>query len=436
VPALETTASASGRFSIVTYPVHKALVFGEGIDAVITYAELIAGQDRRDVSSDIIKAAFGTEVKTLDGRESQVLVVNVAAAEAAVKVFRESLNNSVAYEHGWLDSGMPALTEWLLQGSQVTDGAMKPAVRALTESVLADTAENIEKEDARRSGEIVAAAVPDETRQTLNQLLKGWAGQGHTELRDQLDLAFTSRRWRRLGWWKLFWRVDDVSMIAFEVLERRWLVEAEKEIIWLAGRIGQAGFLEGDRPTFEAVDVVPSPRKQQTPGGSPPPPTLRDLVQKSDIDAGEVPPVPPLQPWPMQIPLARLHLSTTTVPPLQALAQRLVLQTLSTTTVTSALSALMYVSISTTSIYEAGAIAAFGFVYSMRRLQKKWETARGFWEGEVREEGRKVLKETESVVGRITSDGGRPRLDKEAVKERRIAGEAVERVREALRRVQ
>jgi hypothetical protein len=37
----------------------------------------------------------------------------------------------------------------------------------------------------------------------------------------------------------------------------------------------------------------------------------------------------------------------------------------------------MYVSISTTSIYEAGAIAAFGFVYSMRRLQKKWETARG-----------------------------------------------------------
>ncbi|KAI9871379.1 MAG: hypothetical protein M1830_002971, partial [Pleopsidium flavum] len=285
-------------------------------------------------------------------------------------------------------------------------------------------------EETRRSEEIVAAAVPDTTRQTLNQLLKGWAEQGHSELRDQLDLAFSSRRWRRLAWWKLFWRVDDVSMITSEVLERRWLVEAEKEIIWLAGRIKQAGFLENDRPTFEPIDVLPPPRKQQTLGSPPPPPTLHDLVIKPDPDATNIPPMPPLHPWPMQIPLTRLHL--TTIPALQALAQRLVLQTLFTTTVTSALSALMYVSISTTSIYEAGAIAALGFVYSMRRLQKRWEGRRGQWEGEIREEGRKVLRETEGVVGGIVRVGGRLRMDEQEVEERMGAGEVVERARRAL----
>jgi hypothetical protein len=90
-----------------------------------------------------------------------------------------------------------------------------------------------------------------------------------------------------------------------------------------------------------------------------------------------------------------------TVPVLQALAQKLVLQTLTTSTFTSALAGLMYISTISTSVYEAGAVAALGLVWSLKRMQGKWETTRRFWEGEVREEGRKAVRGVESAVGDV-----------------------------------
>ena len=58
-------------------------------------------------------------------------------------------------------------------------------------------------------------------------------------------------------------------------------------------------------------------------------------------------------------------------------------------------------------LYEAGAVAAFGLVWSLRRMQKKWETARKFWEGEVREEGRKAVRAVEGVVRMFWQDQAR-----------------------------
>ena len=45
-----------------------------------------------------------------------------------------------------------------------------------------------------------------------------------------------------------------------------------------------------------------------------------------------------------------------------------------------------------TGLYEAGAFAALGIIWSLRRMQKKWEAARSFWENEVREEGKKAVR--------------------------------------------
>ena len=96
--------------------------------------------------------------------------------------------------------------------------------------------------------------------------------------------------------------------------------------------------------------------------------------------------------------MTRALLTADTIPALQALAQKLVLQTLTTSTFSTAFAGLMYVSTLSTSLYEAGAVAALGVVWSLRRMQGKWETARKFWEGEVREEGRKAVRGVESVV--------------------------------------
>jgi hypothetical protein len=46
-------------------------------------------------------------------------------------------------------------------------------------------------------------------------------------------------------------------------------------------------------------------------------------------------------------------------------------------------------------------------------MQGKWETARKFWEGEVREEGRKAVRGVEGVVG-VVLVTSQPRLEGDA----------------------
>ncbi|KAI9707634.1 MAG: hypothetical protein M1836_000595 [Candelina mexicana] len=430
VPALEAPESGLRRFSVISYPVHMCLIYGDGIEGGVACARYMAGMTKGLSDRCLVKVALELpvpETAPVHGTPSQFSAVNVELANNALNQFRESLDNAVAYEHGWLRSGMTALTGWLAEGTQASASATKPAVQDLISSVLDDTTNQIDSVGDRRAEEIAKSSVLDETRQSLRSSLKIWAEHAHTELRDQLDIAFHGKRWSKLRWWKLFWRVDDVGMIASELLERRWLVQAEKEIIWLAGRIEEA------INRTKSHSLIPAGESTSKPmiGSSPPPPNLGDLATSSTPDDDQVQ-LPGNSPWPMHIAIARMRLSAATVPPLEALAMTLVLETLSTTTLTSTISSLLYFSISTTSIYEAGAIAAFGLVWSVRRLQRRWEAARIAWEGEIREEGRRALKETENVVGGVIRDAGRPSTDVEGADDRRVAKEAVERAKQAL----
>lgn len=83
-------------------------------------------------------------------------------------------------------------------------------------------------------------------------------------------------------------------------------------------------------------------------------------------------------------------------------------------------------------MYEAGAVAALGITWSLRRLQNKWEGARTFWEGEVREEGRRAVRATEGAVGGVLVE--RPVGDVEGKAELDAARKAVQRAEEALER--
>jgi len=353
----------------------------------------------------------------------------------------------VAYERGWYASGLEAVAEWVAEGAG-EEGKVKPAVAELVESVL-DGVEGRIKESEKRAEVREGGSVPGEVREKLVGEVEAWAERAHGELRDGLGGAFGTGAWRRLSWWRLIWRVDDVGFVCNEVLERRWLMEAEREVIYLAGRISQAGLLQG-APASSVSTAAPTSRRTEEKEeeeaygalwSTPPPPTLGDIVdvkaaKDSDIDGEILPPPPPTsQPWPSHIQQTRYSLSRTTVPSLQALGQSLLLQALSITALTGAISALAYISVSTTTIYEAGAVVAFGVVWSMRRVQKKWEQARKFWEGEVREEGRVALKETEESLRTIIQTGGRAESIDEDSEQRNIAKKAVEEAREALERV-
>ena len=445
VPALETPISASGRFSAIRYPVHKVIAYGEGVQGMLAYYQTTYPNVSR-FGTDMVTGVIN--VRWRDRHEDEapqhhVNIVNLEQATTSITQFRMSLENAMAYEHGWLGSKMPEVTRWVLDGTEAKDSSIKSSLKNLITVVLNSTENSILEEESQRLQELTSASIPESVRQELHAGIRTWAEHAHTELRDRLEIAFHSRSWNRLAWWKLLWRVDDVGMLASDILGRAWLVEAEKEIIWVGGRIQQAGLLgvapqhDPNNSPLEALITTPP---IHTLGSFPPPPRLLDVMDIMKLAAdSDATLFNPSHPWPQQISVARTSLALSTVPALQALSQRLLLQSVSTTAITSFLSSLMYVSLSTTSIYEAGAVAAFGFVYSMRRLQTKWEAARAYWQGEVREEGRKVLKHVERVVREVVREGGKVEVgvegDEVGVEERRVAREVAARARRELEKL-
>ncbi|KAI4939337.1 uncharacterized protein J4E92_000622 [Alternaria infectoria] len=418
VPKLQAT---SARGLPVPYPVHKTLVLGEGLDSAIAFGRFSA--DGLNEMDDVVKMAVdlpapSDEVKS--DTHAASAPINLQVGTKALDSFRESIQNSIIYERGWFKSGLPTLSEWLVQDLQATD-AIKPPMKTLVASIADDVEASITKQDAARLQQLAPVQTQSDITTSIVGHLETWAERSHAELRDELDEAFTARNWHKLAWWKLLWRVDDVTMISSEILERRWLVSAEKNSIYLAGRMNQAGF--PDDVQHLAVADIPEVTTQDTA------PTAEN--PRTDLSTNVRKPIP----WPEHIAAARTELINDTVPPLQALAQRLLLQTFSTTSLSSAASALLYASMSTFSVFEASAVAALGLTFSLRRMQKLWEGARESWEGTLREEGRRTLKGTEERVRFIIKNGGKEYVEDESVAERRAAREAVAKVRDALERM-
>jgi hypothetical protein len=420
VPKLQAT---SARGLPVPYPVHKTLLLGEGLDSAIAFGRFAAGgieelDDKVKVAVDL--PAPSDEVH-LDAHAIST-PINISTGTKALAIFRDSIQNSIAYERGWFRSGLPTLSDWLVHGLQTTE-SIKPTMRRLISSIADDVEASITKEDTARVQKLASIPTDHDVTTSITNHLESWAEQSHAELRDELDEAFSSRNWHKLSWWKLFWRVDDVTMLTSEMLERRWLVSAEKQSIYLAGRMEQAGF--PDEVVQPVVASIPEVTTLETAPTAENP--RKDLAMSTEIRR-------PVK-WSDHTATARTELIADTVPLLQALAQRLILQTFSTTSLSSAASALLYVT-TYCSVFEASAVAALGLTFSLRRMQRLWEGARESWQGTVREEGRRTLKGTEERVRFIIRHAGRKDAGgDENVVERQAAREAVGRVREALRRI-
>ncbi|KAI2733751.1 hypothetical protein CBS147332_766 [Penicillium roqueforti] len=372
VPTVTIQTSHSGRHNVVRYPVHRTIVCGRGVDGLLSYSTMVGHSDLKNEASSV-RGAIELAVADQKSTNEQVSLVDVNRASTALDKFRESVDNATDYERGWNGSGVQPLIDWLVTSSEASTGdALNPALVPLVESLIDAADASVIARDAKALLDQTAGVAPEEVRSNLDRAVTSWAERAHSELRSSLEAGLASPRWRGLAWWKLFWRVDDVGMVTSEILERKFLRQAEKEVIWTVGKYQQAGLLE--EPSASSPD------------------SATDSV---------------MPPWPTQIPDLRTKLLTTTVPSLQALAQSLVLFSVSTTTLTSALSALTYVAIPSAGVYESCTLAAVGLIYSMRRQQKRWDKARDFWEDEVREEGRTSLLDTEAALRGIVRDGGK-----------------------------
>lgn len=438
VPSL-ATPSAAGRTSQVEFPVHKALLYIESLNDLRFIRQ--SDETTKEIEIPIIQGLVDGSWSALQHNGSEhdgTVAINLGLGEVAVEIFRKSIERAMDFEHAWYDSGLPGVVSFVTEGTSASASELKPSVRRLISHIAETVDRAIHKEHDIQQATASSNTVSPSSREILNEAISIWAEKAHTSLRDDLTEAFYSKSWRKTKWYKLFWRVDEISFVTSDILSRAWLVDGEHELIWLSGRIYQSGLIGPPR-------LRPPPPRDSNPEDEytilrgPPPVTLEqmpeDKARPFEPDA-EHPPTETLHPWHQDIGHGREALARTTIPPLQALSQKILLQTLSTVGLTSSLSALLYISISATSVYEAGAIAALGLVWSLRRMQRQWEGARRAWRDTIREEGRVVLRRAEESVRSIVRLGGYVQVDAIEEAQRQKAKVAVEKVRETLQHLE
>lgn len=382
VPTVEIPMSNTGRYTPVTTPVHKALLVTDGFNGVASLMTLPLLAHEKTIAGVVNLPAYYPE----DGTALPFLAIDAAMARQGLQALRETSERAFDYQHMWYKSNIPAIMDWLKSGAISTaNGETKDAVRSLITSVLRNTLVAIQEEESRRLSSALYAQMSPEAIASLNKVLAEWSEKAHAELQGEMDRAFESERWSKLNWWKLFWRVDDVGVLSSEMLSTRFLPRAERNVIYLAGQVEGSGLFgpENGKTVYSLPAMLSASRPVSQP--------------KEDATADPISiRTAPGTKWPTHITFTRNYLQAETVPALQALAQKLILQAASFSTLTSGLGTLMY--LSSFGISESGAVAAFGIVWSLRRVQKKWEAAREYWQSEVREEGRKAVRAVEISV--------------------------------------
>lgn len=423
VPTVDIPISSTGRYNPITTPVHKSLLVTDGLLGASSLMNL----------PFLFHEGTITAVVDLPGYEARdetalpFIAIDAKTAGEGIHAFRQSLDRAFEYEKSWFKSRVPTLSTWLKAGTAPTeDGTTKDAVRALIASVLRNTTASIQCEETRQLSAALSATASPAAISSLNKALADWSEKAHAELQGEMDRAFSSQRWSKLNWWKLFWRVDDVGMLSSEMLSQRFLPRAERNVIYLAGQVDGSGLFGQD--SGKTVYSLPS---------------LRSIAEPTTQLADPVPPTPavpktfkPGTKWPTHITFTRNYLQSETVPALQALAQKLVFQSASLSGLTTALGALMY--LSSYGISESGAVAALGIAWSLRTLQKKWERAREYWQSEVREEGRKAVRAVELSVGEALDNAAKKdanKQDEASLAELHAARELVQRAEDALERL-
>lgn len=426
VPTVDIPTSSTGRYTPVTTPVHKTLLVTDGLPGAASLLNLPLLAHEGTIAAAVDFTGYQSE----DSGALPFSTIDVQLAGQGLDAFRQSLDRGFEYERLWFKSNMPAVVTWLKAGVNATnDGTTKEAVQSLIASILRNTLTAVQEAETRTLSSTLATNFAPDAFSPLSTALAEWSEKAHAELQDEMDRAFRSRRWSKMNWWKLFWRVDDVGVLSSEMLSQRFLPRAERNAIYLAGQIEGSGLLGADHGksaySLPALSMNRARSTSEPESATAQSPRANDTLLRQGTK------------WPTHITFTRNYLQSETVPALQSLAQKLVFQSASFSGLTSALGGLMY--LSSFGASEAGAVAALGIVWSLRRLQKKWESAREYWQGEVREEGRKAVKAVSISVGDAMRSAVEQRsksTDEEAaLVELKKARELVQKAEEALGRL-
>jgi hypothetical protein len=467
VPPVTISNSSAGRVGFVRHPVHRALIVAEGISGAIAYGKLPPGC----VNGETVNAALSiplrpapAPVATSGEAEAPDNSIDIDLASHSISIFRADKANGAQFSKEWQASRVPIVTTWLKRAvdNSTTEDGLKPAVRGLIEVLLSSAERAVKVAESRATKTSAASNVPDTIRNTLRQATATWSEEAHGDLSVNLDTALDSTAWRKTAWWRLFWRIDEVSLSASEILVRSWLIEAEQTLAFLSGRMLQAGVasaadMRGVQGAISSSSTDPSvPTKKlssllnethqaiigeynSTKETSKPQGTVAEVLNFAPMlarvqkESGLNPLFNP--PWPQSIGVARQQMLHELVPALHRKAQGLLVNVLSLMGGSGVLAGTVFAASSGTALYEAGAVAALGFVWSLRRLQVRWGRERKGFSETVRENGRRVLLDVEEQLRGLIENGGRLKVDGTSEREWREARKALKAAREALEKL-
>lgn len=402
VIALQATEIPGAR--IIEFPVHKTLLWaGEGPAGL----SILLGQPCHGTGL-VLKAISLPGLNTSTPKTTDVKIIDLPIAEAAVTQLQSPAENAPSFQSGWLQSRLDGIRDWLVTGSSnIATSGVKPAVKDLVSSILAEAESLLRSEEAnvmaaKNVRPIPTSSLSPDDSESLSRALKEWSQAAHSELQNGLAIAFTSKPWSDLAWWKLIWAADDVTQYSREVVAGGLLSVSKPNFLFLAGRFSGAGF----RGTVIATTTSAEAELAEICQGQP---------VSGDRHLGSA------DYCPLQIAHATEYILAYAVPQIQAAANRLLMNAFSVSASGAIVSGLLYAS--EVSVYSSASVTAFALMYSARKLQMGWDKQKSWFQGVVAERGRVAVVETERWAWERLQMGRRAAA----------VGEGLERVQEGRR---
>ncbi|KEF54624.1 uncharacterized protein A1O9_09066 [Exophiala aquamarina CBS 119918] len=438
-PSIGTPTAANGRQTMISQPVHSSLLVTQGLDEMVLAAELLAStnfvtkEDR-----DLVRLIVNLE-NIKQQAPGTVLIVDATQAEEGLAAIRRSVAEARSYEHKWVGSGLPELSNWLTlsSASQSNESIPRP-LRNLISSIISHATRNLSSEAMLEARSSQARSLSPATQAQLETSIEEFSRNAHQELQSGLASAWSSRNWRKLAWYKLFWRVDDVGLIITDLVTNAWLPRTERAVYELSGRLSQAG--------VSPIDISAAPPSQGRIATSTEPTSVLQAQSSLATDPAVEPvivnttgtaelrlsPTPQPSPLSSSISHTRAQQIERAILGLTSTAQQIVLKTLSLSGISAGLSALTYLSLTSGSMYEAGTVVALGTAYALWRMQGDWHTATKALEEDLLDEGRTVIQRIVGGMHRLVENGSRVGEDSVEVQTRLEAEQAVAKARDEL----
>ena len=342
---------------------------------------------------------------------------------------------------------MPAVSSWLTLASAArSEAQIPPSVQNLISSLLTTATANLQAQAALEVRSNSSRVLSRASRSSLEDAVEEFSRNAHQELQSGLASAWDSRNWRKLAWYKLFWRVDDVGLIITDLVTNAWLPRTERAVYELSGRLAQTGIspvearLSPPIPATSKVSITPraevQPVLQAQADLATEPPMQPLLVNMTGTVEVRMAPVPQPLSLSSSISRTRAEQMERAIAELTGTAQQIVLKMLSLTGLSGGLSVLTYFTITPGSVYEAGTIAALGTAYALWRMQGDWQKATKYLEDGLFDEGKTVIQRIVGRMRELIETGSCPVEDELEVLSRRQAEYAVAKAKEELVKLQ